>query len=72
MVPTIFAEFKFEIAEPFEMTARPDTARLVNVPTEVMFGWEAMVTDWAVPTVPTIFAEFKFEIAEPFEATRRP
>ena len=54
------------------MTARPDTVKPVRVPTEVMLGCEARVTDCAVPTVPTIFAEFKFEIAEPFEATKRP
>jgi hypothetical protein len=36
--PTRFAEFKFEIAEPFEMIAKPWTLSPVMVPTEVMFG----------------------------------
>jgi hypothetical protein len=64
--PTRFAEFKFEIADPFEMIARPDTVSPVRVPTEVMLGCDATVTDRAVATVPTILLEFKFEIPAPF------
>jgi hypothetical protein len=38
IVPTKFDEFKFEIPDPFEMTARPDTVNPVRVPTEVTLG----------------------------------
>ena len=71
-VPTTFPEFKLEIAEPLEMTARPCTDRPVRVPTEVMLGWAGVTTESAVPTVPTTFPEFKLEIAEPLEAIKRP
>ena len=33
----IFAEFMFEIADPFEEASRPDTVSPVKVPTEVIF-----------------------------------
>jgi hypothetical protein len=45
------------------------TERLVNVPTDVILGWAAFVTLWAVPTVLTL-APFMFEIAEPFPVIR--
>jgi hypothetical protein len=46
--------FMFEIADPFEATSRPWTESPVRVPTEVMLGWAAVTTDWAVATVPTM------------------
>jgi hypothetical protein len=68
----MFDEFKLEIAEPLEMTARPCTVRPVSVPKEVMFDCEGFVTDPAIGTAPTMFAEFMFEIPDPFEAIKRP
>ena len=44
----------FEIADPFDATRRPWTESPVSVPTEVMFGWAEVTTDWAVATVPSI------------------
>jgi len=46
------------------------TERLVNVPTDVILGWAAFVTLWAVPTVLTIFDPFMFEIPEPFPESK--
>ena len=71
-VPTMFAEFIFEIADPFEIIVSPWTVRLVRVPTDVMFGCAAFVTDCATGTDPTMFAEFIFEIADPFEIIASP
>jgi hypothetical protein len=45
-------EFKFEI---------PETLREFRIPKLVIFGWAAVMTLWAVPTVLT-FAPFMFEI----------
>lgn len=42
----------------------PVAYRPVRVPTEVILGWDAFVTLWAVPTVLTL-APFIFEIPEP-------
>ena len=59
-------EFRFEIPEPF---------RLVKIPTEVMLGWEGLVTleaTLAAATLPTRLEEFRFEIAEPLETTNNP
>jgi hypothetical protein len=44
----------------------PTTDRLDSVPTDVILGWAAPVTLWAVPTVLTTLAPFMFEIPEPF------
>ena len=48
----------------------PITVKFVRVPTEVMLGWAADVTLWAVPTVLTTFAPFMFEIPEPFPESK--
>jgi hypothetical protein len=74
IVPVRFDEFKFEIPEPFPLMRLvtiefkfeiPETFREFRIPKLVMFGWDATVTLWAVPTVLTL-APFMFEIAEPF------
>jgi hypothetical protein len=43
----------------------PDDVRLVKVPTLVMDGWAALVTDAAVATVPTTAPPLKFVSALP-------
>ena len=58
-VPTMFETERFERAEPSPAkdpaVTIPETAKEVRVPTEVMFGWAACVTTWALPTAPTTF-----------------
>ena len=49
----------------------PKTLREERTPTEVMLGWAADVTLWAVPTVLTL-APVMFEIPEPFDAMSNP
>ena len=66
-----FEPFTFEIADPFEAMSKPWTLRPVKVPTDVMFGWEAVITLRDVGTVET-FEPFTFEIADPFEAMSKP
>jgi hypothetical protein len=62
LIRLVTIEFKFEI---------PETFREFRIPKLVMFGWAAVMTLWAVPTVLT-FAPFMFEIPEPLEATSNP
>ena len=69
--PMRFEEFRFEIADPFEAMSKPWTLRPVSVPTDVMFGWEAVITLRDVGTVET-FEPFTFEIPEPLEAMSNP
>ena len=72
-LPIRFEEFMFEIAEPFEATSKPLTVKLVNVPTDVMFGCEGFVTlvaTLAAATLPTRLEEFMFEIPEPLPLMR--
>ena len=40
------------------------------MPTDVILGWAATVTLWAVPTVLTTLAPFMFEIPEPFPESK--
>jgi hypothetical protein len=66
--PTKLLELRFEIAEPLETIKRPWTVRPVKVPTEVMLGWEGLVTTpatLAVATFPAKLLELRFEIPEP-------
>jgi hypothetical protein len=73
--PTKLLELRFEIAEPLETIKRPWTVRPVKVPTEVMLGWEGLLTTpatLAAATFPTKLLELRFEIAEPLETIKRP
>jgi hypothetical protein len=65
-------EFIFEIAEPFPINNpdedAPETVNELNVPTDVMFGWEFPDTAVAIidcATAPEIFDGFMFVIPCP-------
>jgi hypothetical protein len=67
--PIKFDEFMFEIAEPFPLNSpapnNPDTAKELNVPTDVILGWEfpdTAVASIERATVPEILDEFIFVI----------
>ena len=64
---------KFETK--FEVVTELETARLLSVPTLVIFGWAGWLTTSAKldeATFPTRFDELMFESPEAFEAIKRP
>jgi hypothetical protein len=65
--PTKLLELRFEIPEPFPVKRLefriPATVNDVNCPTDVMLGWEGVITDCDVGTVET-FEPFTFDRPE--------
>ena len=70
-LPTRFEALTLDNPDAFEAMSNPLIDRPVKVPTEVMLGWAATVTLWAVGTVET-FEPFMLDRPEALEATSNP